>query len=80
MLKLREGWQIGKMNGCPKGSGEWVGADFGGASWEYAYAQLVNNRVYAYPDGDQEDFEFDTIEEAHAYLLSVGSESPWEEV
>jgi hypothetical protein len=80
MLKLREGWQIGKMDDCYKGSGEWVWADFYGASWEYAYAKLVNNKVYAYPNGDQEDFEFDSIEEAHAYLLSVGSESPWEVV
>jgi hypothetical protein len=40
----------------------------------------VNNKLYVYPNGDEEDFEFDSIEEAHAYLLSVGSESPWEEV
>jgi hypothetical protein len=80
MLKLREGWQIGEMNDCDESCGEWVYADFYGASWECAYAQIVNNRVYAYPNGDQEDVEFNTIEEAHAYLLSVGSESPWEEV
>ncbi len=79
-LKLRKGWKISKFNNCYKGSGEWVLADFYGASWECAYAQIVNNRVYAYPNGDQEDVEFNTIEEAHAYLLSVGSESPWEQV
>ena len=78
-LKLRDGWKIGKMNNCYEGSGEWVYLDLQDASWEYAYAQFVNNKLYVYPNGDEEDFEFDSIEEAHAYLLSVGSESPWEE-
>ena len=83
MLKLREGWKIAEMNDSDKGfcrRGEWVYLDLQDASWEYAYAQLVNNRVFAYPNGDQEDFEFDSIEEAHAYLINVGSESPWEVV
>jgi hypothetical protein len=36
--------------------------------------------VAAFPHGGLQCRVFDTIEEAHAYLLSVGSESPWEEV
>ena len=78
MLKLREGWETGKTDKCYNPELVWVYKE--GENWESAYAQFMDEKVYVYPDGDGEDFEFNSIEDAHAYLLSVGSESPWEEV
>lgn len=75
-LKLRDGWKTCETDHCiyiyaPEGlrfSAEW-----------YVDMDPDTGIVYAYPDGGSDGFKFGTIEEAHAYLLSVGSESPWEE-
>ena len=77
-LKLRDGWEIGKTDKCYKPECDWV--YLAGENWESAYAQFMDEKVYVYPNGEREDFEFDSIEDAHAYLISVGSESPWEVV
>ena len=36
--------------------------------------------IAAYPNGGDEFRVFSDMNEAHAYLINVGSESPWEEV
>jgi hypothetical protein len=75
MLKLRDGWQsFTPHEGCstylyppdtdPTGLDFYVDMDFD---------------VVAYLHGDARYCRvFDTIEEAHAYLVENGSESPWE--
>jgi hypothetical protein len=79
MLKLRKGWTIGKNDNYNSKS-DWIFKV--GEDWQYAYALLVNNKIFAYPhglDSYPDSFEFDSIEDAHAYLIESGSESPWEE-
>ena len=70
--------EIKKMNNPYRGDHEWIHPE--GEDWERAYALLESKGVYVYPNGGSDDFEFDSIEQAHACLLSVGSESPWEEM
>jgi hypothetical protein len=77
-LKVREGWKIEKMYNPYRKGHERIYRE--GESWGHAYALIESKGIYVYPNGGMNDFEFDSIEEAHAYLLSVGSESPWEEV
>jgi hypothetical protein len=76
-LKVREGWKTYKANDCTylcppeEGLGNlayYVDMDPGGQS------------IWAYPNGGHESVGFDTIEDAHKYLIKEGSESPWEEV
>jgi hypothetical protein len=76
-LKLREGWQTLNTDYCaylyaPDESTS-------GSKW-YVDMGLDGQNVHAYPNGGRESVGFDTIEEAHAYLIESGSESPWEEV
>lgn len=78
-LRLREGWQSVKTETMtwlfpPKATT--TSFDF------YAYVDVdVNDiQVAAYPHGGYQEQLFDTIEEAHAYLIEKGSESPWEVV
>jgi len=77
-MKLKENWVTEKIKNCYQPESEWIFKS--DESWDYSYAQFVNNKIYVYPHGNHDDFEFDTIKEAHEYLISVGSESPWEEV
>ena len=80
MLRIKSGWTVGK-NGNFNSKSDWIFKENEG--WEYAYILLVNNKIFAYPhglDSYPDSFDFNSIEEAHAYLISVGSESPWEEV
>jgi hypothetical protein len=76
-LTLRDGWtmtidELGYIN--------WKRI---GAPDSLAYVIMTNEAVYAYPFGawGKDSGELcDSLLEAHEYLLSVGSESPWEAV
>jgi len=77
MLKLRDGWQTLNTDYCtylyaPDESTS-------GSAW-YVEMNHGHEDIYAYPNGGRESVGFDTIEEAHEYLINEGSESPWEEV
>ena len=79
MLRIKSGWTIGKNGNYNSKSFDWIFKV--GEDWQYAYVLLVDSKIIAYPHGLNsfpDHFEFNSIEEAHAYLLSVGSESPWE--
>ena len=77
MLKLREGWQS---------------VVEGGVTYLYPpvpinlyYIDYVDTpddekEIVAYPDGGSDFQVFKDMNEAHAYLIESGSESPWEEV
>ena len=76
-LKLRKGWQTCKTD-CevylyPPGeivrSKGWI-----------VNMDLDAGIVWVHRNGKGDSRKFKTIEEAHAYLLSVGSKSPWEVV
>jgi len=73
-LTLRDGWAV--VSNCWNPKTDWLFQD--NQSWHYAYAQFTDGKVYVYPYGSSKCFEFDTIEEAHAYLIKVSSQSPWE--
>ena len=78
-LRLRKGWTVGKDGNYNSEFFDWIFKV--GEDWQYAYVLLVNSKIVAYPHGLNsfpDHFEFNSIEEAHAYLISVGSESPWE--
>jgi hypothetical protein len=75
MLKLRDGWQAFTTE---HGDGYLYSPDKPTTSWNY-HVDMDADMVAAFPHGGLQCRVFDTIEEAHAYLLSVGSESPWEE-
>lgn len=75
MLKLREGWEVREEYDTEK---RWIIPPDG--DWENAYAMVGSSaEVYVYPfgNGELKDCKFDSIEEAHAYLIASGSESPW---
>jgi hypothetical protein len=40
---------------------------------------MLGKEIIVYPYGGLKGAFFSTIEEAHAYLIKEGSESPWEE-
>lgn len=47
--------------------------------WHCAYALIANDtEIYAYPFGRGPGAFFETVEQAHAHLLSTGSKSPWQ--
>jgi hypothetical protein len=75
MLKLRDGWQAFTTE---HGDTYLYSPDKPTTSWNY-HVDIDADMVAAFPHGGLQCRVFDTIEEAHAYLLSVGSESPWEE-
>jgi hypothetical protein len=75
MLKLKQGWQTHKTDRCAYLYAP--GEDVTGINW---YVDIDKNGVCAYPHAGPDSVCFDTIEKAHEYLLSVGSESPWEEI
>jgi hypothetical protein len=80
MMSLRSGWKT--SNPYPSG---WRWFHRVGEDWSSPYAVDTGGgrgggRVFAYANGNSPQREFPTVREAHAYLLSVGSESPWEEV
>ena len=77
MLKLREGWEV-ETDSVGRLIYKRVGADS-----LFAYVIEGPFAVRAYPHGDFDLYYgrvCETIEEAHAYLIESGSESPWEEV
>ena len=72
-LKLRDGWESVTRNEVtylypPDG----IGKSF---SW---YVSISNDKIIVYPHGGLKGAFFSTIEDAHAYLIKEGSESPWE--
>jgi len=76
MMSLRSGWRT--SNPYPSG---WRWFHRVGEDWSSPYAvDTGGDRVFTYANGNSPQREFPTVREAHAYLLSVGSESPWEEV
>ena len=75
MLKLREGWQSVTVVATTY---LWPPEEIATSNgW---YVDLTATEVAAYPHGELQAQVFNTIEEAHAYLIESGSESPWEEV
>jgi hypothetical protein len=77
MLKLRDGWKTLNTDYCT-----YLYApdeNTSGSKW-YVEIYHINKDIYAYPNGGRESVGFDTIEEAHEYLINEGSESPWEVV
>jgi hypothetical protein len=75
MLKLRDGWKTFQTD-C----GIYLYAPEGltfGSGW-YVDIDRDTGIVSASADGGYDSVRCDSIEEAHEYLLSVGSESPWE--
>jgi hypothetical protein len=72
-LRLREGWTA-----VTSGATTYIyppGESTTGIRW---YVDMDDDEIAAYPNGDRQAQVFDTVEEAHAYLLESGSESPWE--
>ena len=77
-LKLKEDWQsitIGQVK-CLYPPGEVTDSNSYYVEIEIRY----NGYIDAYPHGSSKYQSFKTIEEAHAYLIESGSESPWEAV
>jgi hypothetical protein len=86
-LKVREGWVEDDDGACvliyPSG-GHHLDAYAAVVPWDMG----VDSWVAAYPHGATKHTgkpalggkRFNTIEQAHAYLLQMGSESPWEMV
>ena len=76
MLALRNGWESRR----PAMYLIFVKRDAPEAE-SFAEFNHVSNRYWAYPFGDIVDaLAFRTIRSVHNYLISQGSESPWEEV
>ena len=75
MLKLREGWEVSVDFST---GWNWIHRTGGDVDDSFA-ACSPGGLVIAYPfgNGELEDCKFDSIEQAHEYLLSVGSQSPW---
>ena len=73
-LRLRDGWRIAAN--CWNAKTDWLFRD--NENWHHAYAQFTDGKVYVYPYGSSKCFEFNSLAEAHAYLLKVSSQSPWE--
>lgn len=74
-LRLREGWEA-ETDSVERMIYKRVGADS-----LFAYVIEAPFVVRAYPYGDFDLYYgrvCESLEEAHTYLLSVGSESPWE--
>lgn len=76
-LKLREGWEETHEYG-------FIAYKRKGAEDLFAYVLIdPSTNIRAYPLGEfglYSGFWCDSLEEAHEYLLSVGSDSPWEAV
>ena len=81
-LKVRDGWTADDDGNC-------VFFYPTGTNYLDAYAALVPDAYVAvFPNGREKrtylpalgGVRFNTIQEAHAYLIKIGSESPWEVV
>jgi hypothetical protein len=73
MLKLRDGWNVVNTGG--RISYIYPPPEIG---TEY-FVDMDSESIWVYPNGNQKSYRFDTLKEAHEYLLYVDSESPWEE-
>jgi hypothetical protein len=77
-LTLRKGWQAFTPH---EGYSTYLYPPDTDPTGLYFYVDMDADMVAAYLHGDARYCRvFDTIEEAHAYLVENGSESPWEEV
>ena len=74
-LTLRKGWQTLNTDYCTY---LYAPDESTSSSGWYVEMNHGNKDISAYPNGGRESVGFDTIEEAHAYLIESGSESPWE--
>lgn len=75
MMMLRDGWKA--SIGYPSG---WRWFHRVEDNWDVPYAvDTGDGRVFAWAHGVSPWHIFSTVREAHAYLISSGSESPWEE-
>jgi hypothetical protein len=75
-LTLRDGWKT-----CETDCSIYLYAPEGlifGSGW-YVEIDRDTEIVWASANGGHDSVRCESIEEAHEYLLSVGSESPWEE-
>ena len=79
MLRLRKGWKsvtdrgvtyLYPLEEVTTGNG-----------WYVDYLDIADGEkeIAAYPNGREEFVVFYDMNEAHAYLIESGSESPWEE-
>jgi hypothetical protein len=73
MLKLRDGWNLVNTGG--RISYIYPPPEIG---TEY-FVDMNSESIWAYPNGGRHRIRFDSIKEAHEYLIESGSESPWEE-
>jgi hypothetical protein len=71
-LQLKENFEINKETRHTYMSVRPVNGGMGSA-----FVSFVDTQVRAYPHGGSEFEEFDSLAEAHDYLLRVGSESPF---
>jgi hypothetical protein len=80
MLRLRKGWQsvtsdrvtyLYAPDEITTGKGWYI---------DYLDTPDDEKEIAAYPNGGSEFRVFSDMNEAHAYLINVGSESPWEVV
>jgi len=80
MLRLRKGWQSVTSYGvtCLYAPDEMTTSKV----WYMDYLDTPDDEkeIAAYPNGGSEFRVFSDMNEAHAYLINVGSESPWEEL
>ena len=78
MLKLKEGWVEKRGSGNDSIADRYIYRNGHSAIDSFAIL-LARGNICAYADGgDAKVTSVDTIEQAHEWLLSVGSESPWE--
>jgi hypothetical protein len=80
MLRLRKGWQS-----VTSGRETYIYppdeiTTSKGWYMDYLDAPDDEKEIAAYPNGGDEFRVFSDMNEAHAYLINVGSESPWEVV
>lgn len=80
MMKVKDGWEC-RVVEWPDGSRNTVIGRNGFdamASPGGHYVTIGEGFVEAWPHGGIDGYaHFETIEEAHAYLLAQGSDSPW---
>lgn len=84
MLRLKAGWRVkgSVFYNAPMYLAPGVSESVDSAHVvDYSGTAQGSQTVYVRPFGSHRNVKWcDTLEEAHAYLIAVGSESPWEEV
>jgi hypothetical protein len=80
MLRLRKGWQSVTANRVTYLYPPEEITTGNGWYMDYLDTPDDEKEIAAYPNGGNEYRVFSDMNEAHAYLINIGSESPWEEV